>query len=58
MKTYLGMERAKVNMQTNAHKFGMVSYNKNEARKVVKPLCVCMLKDRETHIFCGVKKVT
>ena len=48
-----------INVQTNAHEFGMISYNKYEARELEKAsVCICMLKDRETHIFRRVKKVT
>ena len=49
---------ASISMQTNALMFALVAYNKNEVRKAEKSLCVCRVKDRGTHIFCEVKKVT
>lgn len=51
-------EHTYINMQTDPHTFGMISHNKNETGKAEKPPCVCMLKDRETHIFREVRKVT
>lgn len=41
------------------HKSGMISYNKTEAGESRKEsVCLHVERHRETHILCGVRKVT
>lgn len=46
-----------INMQTNIHKFGTISYNENEARKAENPVCLHNERQRDTYSI-GLKKVT